>query len=803
MTDLQKKIAMVVAGLVAIGLIAAMVAGIQNGKTQGPQGEQGISGEKGDQGTPGEKGDQGEKGDSGVGIVQIRLTHTDGLVDTYTIMLTDGSETTFTVVNGADGAKGEIGETGKSAYELYCEQYNYQGTLEEWLEILNTEMFNEYTVVFDLNGGTGDEDFVDSITVRSGYSVALTIPTREGYTFLGWYTGEGANEAKFDADDRVCHDMVLTAKWVPEEVTVTFHDYYGNVLSSDSVNWGASASAPIAPTVPEHLFLKWDRDFQRVTEDLTVNALYIPSTYTVTFETDGGSAVATQEVYVGQIPMQPADPTLSGHHFLGWYTDEACTKAYSFNKAFEGDTTIYALFKESKPIYTADDLKNIANDPYGKYFLANDIDLEGAAWTPISDFYGTLDGEGHKICNFSMSNTGNEAVGFFVTNNGTIMDVIFCDFVITVKNTNASGSSGVVAAHNKGVMKKCVITDGMIVLNASYKAQKGTIESNFGGLTGVNSSTLDDCSVDLHIQSNVEAQNTYSGWWEEDYTIYLHHRVGGISAVNAGTITRCQSSCTMENVYSASTVSDSNSWLYSYAGGIVGVNNEGGLIHECASLTNSSQELSASGNHVRIIYAGLGVGCNHGTVTNCSAEGSINENGGFNSDCVIGGFAGRNVGEINTCYANTIVKSISTGQSVHATGGFVGDNNNTIINCYSVGSVSSSGDSGIGGFIGANHSGGSISKCFSTTNVAASAYTNVNYFAGAVENGTTTFKCYYGSNANIEVNGSAYTPTENAATAKSELDLYSEAFLCDTLSWKKDVWNITGTGLPTLLWEQR
>lgn len=808
MTDLQKKIAMVVAGLVAIGLIGAMVAGIQNGKTQGPQGEQGISGEKGDQGTPGEKGDQGEKGDSGVGIVQIRLTHTDGLVDTYTITLTDGSETTFTVVNGADGAKGEIGETGKSAYELYCEQYNYQGTLEEWLEILNAEMFNEYTVVFDLNGGTGDEDFVDSITVRSGYSVALTIPTREGYTFHGWYTGEGANEAKFDADDRVCHDMVLTAKWVPEEVTVTFHDYYGNVLSSDSVNWGASASAPIAPTVPEHLFLKWDRDFQRVTEDLTVNALYIPSTYTVTFETDGGSAVAPQKVYVGQIPMQPADPTLSGHYFIGWYTDEACTKAYSFNKAFEGDTTIYALFKESKPIYTAEDLMNIASDLYGKYYLANDIDLEGATLNCLGVFNGTLDGEGHKICNFTLSTSSVGNFGLFSDNKGTVKNLGLTDFVMIASMETGTSSVGVITGVNSGTIQNCTVTDGVtsFTSNISY-GYASEFTCQFGGVCGKNDGIVEDCEVSLDVQSKADVYSSRYTPSIQSYHVYGVHVLGGIVGDNLGTVKSCRSTCKIVHSSSANKNGYNTCSSYPRIGGIIGRNFEGSNTIGCVVLEGTSITVSAEGTEDKAIYLGLGFGENYkATISNCSAKGIIQDNGGFNS-AQIGGFIGVNsqAGVIENCYADADIASLSSAGSTQITGGFVGANCNaaSITNCYSAGVLSSCGDDGVGGFAGRSFTGSAIRKCFTTCGVTASFTSNVGYFLGHTESSVALAKCYYSTGCTITVNGSAYVPASTAETAKSESTFYGTSFLCDTLSWKTDVWNITGTGLPTLLWEQK
>nr|MCR5490557.1 hypothetical protein [Bacilli bacterium] len=54
---------------------------------------------------------KGEKGDTGVSIVSVSKTSTEGLVDTYTIEFSDGSTSTFTITNGAQGEKGEDGTT--------------------------------------------------------------------------------------------------------------------------------------------------------------------------------------------------------------------------------------------------------------------------------------------------------------------------------------------------------------------------------------------------------------------------------------------------------------------------------------------------------------------------------------------------------------------------------------------------------------------------------------------------------------------------------------------------------------------
>ena len=70
--------------------------------TDGEQGIQGETGPRGETGPQGSQGVQGVKGDTGNGIVSITKTATAGLVDTYTILYTDGTSSTFNVTNGRE-----------------------------------------------------------------------------------------------------------------------------------------------------------------------------------------------------------------------------------------------------------------------------------------------------------------------------------------------------------------------------------------------------------------------------------------------------------------------------------------------------------------------------------------------------------------------------------------------------------------------------------------------------------------------------------------------------------------------------
>jgi len=77
------------------------------------------------------------------------------------------------------------------------------------------------------------------------------------------------------------------------------------------------------------------------------DAVYQPTAatyHTVSFDTDGGTAIADQSVRDGQTATKPADPTKSGYTFDGWYQEDTFTTEFDFTTPITADTTIYAKF---------------------------------------------------------------------------------------------------------------------------------------------------------------------------------------------------------------------------------------------------------------------------------------------------------------------------------------------------------------------------------------------------------------------------------------------------------------------------
>lgn len=113
----------------------------------------------------------------------------------------------------------------------------------------------------------------------------------------------------------------------------------------------------------------------KIEESLTIDVKYDLDEHTLTFETNGGSAINPVTVRHGNAVARPADPTKDKYTFIGWYADPEFTEEYDFATVLEADKTIYAKFElTSTPIgdiYVRYDVLHIKQLPDGTYDLAN------------------------------------------------------------------------------------------------------------------------------------------------------------------------------------------------------------------------------------------------------------------------------------------------------------------------------------------------------------------------------------------------------------------------------------------------
>ena len=136
----------------------------------------GAQGMRGPAGIQGEQGIQGERGETGIGISSIVKSHTQGLVDTYTINYTDGSNTNFTVTNGINGKDGEKGANGTSVTVSSVSESSADGGS-------NVVTFSDgktLTVKNGSRGSTGEKGADGVSATHSWNGTTLTITSASG-----------------------------------------------------------------------------------------------------------------------------------------------------------------------------------------------------------------------------------------------------------------------------------------------------------------------------------------------------------------------------------------------------------------------------------------------------------------------------------------------------------------------------------------------------------------------------------------------------------------------------------------------
>lgn len=183
-------------------------------------------------------------------------------------------------------------------------------------------------VVDDLTYKVEDVKYGDSIpTVQA--------PTKTGYTFDGWLLSK-ADTTTVTKDYKITKDITLYAKWNVNNYTITFDSNGGSAVEKQTYEYNSLLTSPQAPTKEGYSFAGWynGEDYfnfnenKMPAENITLVAKWTVNSYNVTFNSNGGSDVASAKVEFGTKVTKPADPTKIGYTFAGWLLND---EAYDFN----------------------------------------------------------------------------------------------------------------------------------------------------------------------------------------------------------------------------------------------------------------------------------------------------------------------------------------------------------------------------------------------------------------------------------------------------------------------------------------
>lgn len=696
-----------------------------------------------------------------------------------------------------------------------------------------------YTITFE---GEGTDGLAD-VTYYYGDDDDLPEPERAGYAFAGWCL---VPQEEMDENDETFYsvsadmygDKTLYAVWEPEVYTINFDPNGGDAMATaGAATYGENYTFTPAERTG-YTFLGWfsaaeggtqytddhgrSLDVWSETEGRTLYAQWVINTYTVRYETDGGTTVRAQKYEHGEKIELPEDPIKTGLFFAGWYSDEEFTQEVSSSSLVLSNMTLYARWVESIAVSSADDLKAIAQNTAANYHLTRDISLNGEVWTPIEDFTGILNGNGFRIYNFTMSNVNGQRFGFFATNHGEIRNLTLSAFSFTsVTNDNQQRETvvGILAGENFGKIRNCTIADAEYSINLSLSIAAGPYYSSAisvnalsaGGLVGRNNVSdervgeIIDCNITLNISFETKLSNTYSSGLYYAGSLTSTQYFGGVCGNNAGTI----SNCNIEYTCSASIVAtknsnksgDGSSDLYIEMGGVIGINN--GKCFACRS--DGTLKVISGGTSYGKIYPRIGglVARNYGNIEQSATVGALISEL-QSSEMILGGLVGSNQENavLTNCFSTASI-DMNANADTYRIGGIVGANYGNMSNSFSAGSINTDGYTTstyeIGGLVGHLWSTGSVSNCFSVTDIVLGQNGIVGAVVGISE--ATVRNCYYAAENVFTVNGEPVTNFANdIGESIAQSKLLTSEFLVQSLYWSSSVWSFKDGELPELNW---
>ena len=165
----------------------------------------------------------------------------------------------------------------------------------------------------------GDSEYAKQVLPSGTLATRPDAPAATpGYTFGGWNKADGT--AWDYASDKVTDNITLYAKWAANTYTITFDTAGGSEIAPITQDYGTVITAPEAPTREGYTFIGWDKEIPTTmpAENMTVTAQWEINQYTITFDTAGGSEIAPITQDYGTAITAPADPTREGYTFIGW-----------------------------------------------------------------------------------------------------------------------------------------------------------------------------------------------------------------------------------------------------------------------------------------------------------------------------------------------------------------------------------------------------------------------------------------------------------------------------------------------------
>ena len=211
----------------------------------------------------------------------------------------------------------------------------------------------EYDITFE----SGEGSAVPAASVYWGNALPeLPEPTLADMNFAGWSLTENGSQF-IDESTKFYGDTTLYAVYSAATVTVRFVTGCDETVPEQTVPFNTAVTEPTLAERDNYTLAGWylDEAFtipfdftELVRTDIVLYAKWNQDVLTVQFETGGGTAIPDASVPYGATVAAPSEPVLADRVFGGWFTDEECTQAFSFDTPVLTDMTLYAKWFRSE-----------------------------------------------------------------------------------------------------------------------------------------------------------------------------------------------------------------------------------------------------------------------------------------------------------------------------------------------------------------------------------------------------------------------------------------------------------------------
>lgn len=466
--------------------------------------------------------------------------------DNYSLNSTDGSNfgTTGTQVFAVNYIDKYKGFSFNEASSTISDIIKGDGSLT--LEIYYTR--NKYSITFDSNGGS------EVIRIEEKYDTTIsepTNPTKEGYTFGGWFTDDGTFEDSFTFSKMPLNGKVLYAKWTAKPNTHYEIHYYLQNLDGNGyfIEVGDTTKSGMTDTlvlVENHIGkfagfsyndgLSTTSGIIKGDGSLVLTVFYDRNEYSIVFDSNGGSGVNPIEGKYDIDITEPNDPIKEGYDFEGWHIDNNFSALYEFSKMPLNGKTLYAKWKAKTNIAYKIEYyqQNIGDNNFGLVgseektgTTGNIITLEdytnkfnGFTYTPQNSVVsGKITGDGlltlkvyyiRNLCTITFLN-GNEEHNVQIKKYG---DAI----VIPANPTKPASNEFSYSFKSWGLGVPNIATEDL-VLSAEYQSIKNKFIVTFKNKDGGNISTVD---VEYGMNASAPRAPEVAGYtfvkWDTDIT---------------------------------------------------------------------------------------------------------------------------------------------------------------------------------------------------------------------------------------------------------------------------------------------